>query len=262
MLKTAMVNRLFLLPFFDKFRRLYWSKHIQVSELLVAFTQTCICIFILLLCRLWTYCMALQTSTIYSVHGIMMERWLVDLSKFDNNNENQVRNSYLIWLFVYLGIGFAISVILPFPMSIGVILLVLFLLNIVRTEIALRKKGMGGIKGLYKSSSFSFRHGIGNGLVYTPLKFFCMNCGYEHRKIACPKCGTKAVRAGWYLAPSEVQVWKTFSQVWKAKFAEIGQEWLTKSMILSGLQDDGTWKHTNQAFWNALYCRKGNRLKV
>ena len=95
-----------------------------------------------------------------------------------------------------MGIGFAISVILPFPVSIGVMLLVLFLLNIVRTEIYLRKVGMGGIKGLYKSSSFGFRRGISKGLVYTPLKFHCMNCGYEHRKIACPKCGAKAVRAG------------------------------------------------------------------
>jgi hypothetical protein len=118
------------------------------------------------------------------------------LSKFDNNNENQIRKNYLIWLFVYLGIGFAISIIIPFPLSIGVMVLVLFLLNIVRTEIALRKAGMGGIKGLYKnSSSFSFRRGNSNGLVYTPLKFYCMNCGYEHRKIACPKCGAKAVRA-------------------------------------------------------------------
>jgi predicted RNA-binding Zn-ribbon protein involved in translation (DUF1610 family) len=94
-----------------------------------------------------------------------------------------------------MGIGFAISVVLPFPVSIGVMLLVLFLLNIVRTEIALRKAGMGGIKGLYKSSSFSFRRGISNGLVNTPLKFYCMNCGNEHNKIACPKCGSKAVRA-------------------------------------------------------------------
>ena len=33
------------------------------------------------------------------------------MSKFDNNNENQIRNNYLFWLFVYLGIGFAISLI-------------------------------------------------------------------------------------------------------------------------------------------------------
>jgi hypothetical protein len=75
------------------------------------------------------------------------------LSKFDNNNENQIQNNYLIWLFIYMGIGLALSLILPFPISLGVLLLVVSLLNIVRTEIALRKAGVGGIKGWYKSFS-------------------------------------------------------------------------------------------------------------
>ena len=96
-----------------------------------------------------------------------------------------------------MGIGLALSLILPFPISLGVLVLVLFLVNIVRTEIALRKAGIGGIKGLYKSSSsLGFHHGIRNAFVYTPLKLYCMNCGNEHRKIACPKCGSKAVRVG------------------------------------------------------------------
>jgi hypothetical protein len=118
------------------------------------------------------------------------------MSKFDNNNENQIRDNYLTWLFVYMSIGLVIALVLPFPISVGVLLLVLFLVNMVRTEIALRNAGMGGIRGLYKSySSLGFRHGTRNGLLYTPLKFYCMNCGYEHHKIACPKCGSKAVRA-------------------------------------------------------------------
>jgi hypothetical protein len=127
---------------------------------------------------------------------------VVDLGKFDNsnnndNNENQKTgyHNYLIWLFIYMGVGLAISMILPFPISFGVLLLALFLLSIIRSEIALRKAGMGGIKGLYKSlSSFGFGRSIGNG--YAPLKFYCMKCGYEHRKYACPKCGSKAVRVG------------------------------------------------------------------
>ena len=95
-----------------------------------------------------------------------------------------------------MGIGLALASILPFPISLAVLLLVLFLVNIVRTELALRKAGIGGIKGLYKSySSLGLRRGLRNGFVYTPLKFYCMNCGYEHHEIACPKCGSKAVRA-------------------------------------------------------------------
>lgn len=96
-----------------------------------------------------------------------------------------------------MGIGLAISMILPFPISFGVLLLALFLLNIIRTEIALRKAGMGGIKRFYKSfSSLGSGRGIGNGLGYASLKFYCMNCGNEHREVACPKCGSKAVKVG------------------------------------------------------------------
>ena len=128
---------------------------------------------------------------------------MVDLGKFDNNNndnnENQKtgHNNYLIWLFIYMGVGLAISMILPFPISFGVLLLALFLLNIIRSEILLRKAGMGGIKGLYKSlSSLGIGHSIGSGFGNAALKFYCMNCGYEHRENACPKCGSKAVKVG------------------------------------------------------------------
>jgi rubrerythrin len=64
----------------------------------------------------------------------------------------------------------------------------------------------GGLKDLYKSMTSSlggswnnsiFRGGGGGiGMGYSPVKFYCMNCGYEHRENACPKCSSKAVRAG------------------------------------------------------------------
>jgi hypothetical protein len=42
-----------------------------------------------------------------------------------------------------LGDGHGMSMILSFPISFGILLLALFLLNIIRSEIALRKAGMG-----------------------------------------------------------------------------------------------------------------------
>ena len=121
-------------------------------------------------------------------------------NNIDNNN-SQIQNNYLIWLFIYVGIGFTISFILPFPISLAVSLLVFLLLNAVRTDIVLRRQDIGGIKGLYKSlRSFgnnNSNNGFGRfGFGYTPTKFCCMNCGYEHREAACPKCGSKAVRVG------------------------------------------------------------------
>ena len=103
----------------------------------------------------------------------------IDSYRNDNNKNKQIQNKYWIWLIAYIGIGLAISFILPFPISFG-------------------------IKELYKSMSSSFDDSSNNnnnvfgggGLGYSPIKFYCMNCGYEHRKNACPKCSSKAVRVG------------------------------------------------------------------
>jgi Zn finger protein HypA/HybF involved in hydrogenase expression len=54
----------------------------------------------------------------------------------------------------------------------------------------------GGLKDLYKSMSSSLGGSWSNSSVmgYSPIKIYCMNCEYEHRENACPKCGSKAVR--------------------------------------------------------------------
>jgi hypothetical protein len=109
-----------------------------------------------------------------------------------NSDNNRIQNDYWKWFLIYIGIGIAISFLIPFPISFAVYLLLFFVLNAVRTDINLRKSGMnGGIRGLYKSLSSGFGNG---GIGYTPLKFSCMNCGKEHNERACPKCGSTAVR--------------------------------------------------------------------
>jgi hypothetical protein len=119
------------------------------------------------------------------------------MSNINNKNNHQIQNNnYLIWLFIYFGIGFAISFILLFPISLAVSLLVFLLLNAVRTDIALRRQGMGGIKGLCKSLTSFGKSNSSSGFGHTPTKFYCMNCGYEHGEYACPKCGSKAVKVG------------------------------------------------------------------
>ena len=127
----------------------------------------------------------------------------------NNNNDNrnkQIQANYWVWFIAYICIGLAISFVVPFPLSFGIALLVFFLLNAARTHIALKRQGMpGGIKDLYKSigsslgggnSNNSMFGGVGGGIGYSPIKFYCMNCGYEHKESACPKCASRAVRAG------------------------------------------------------------------
>jgi hypothetical protein len=132
----------------------------------------------------------------------------IDRSNDDNkNNKNkQIQSNSWIWLIAYMAIGLAISFVVPFPISFVVALFVFFLLNAVMMHIALKRQGVvGGIKELYKSVSTSFGGDSrnnnggafgGDSLVYSPIKFYCMNCGYEHRENACQKCGSKAVRLG------------------------------------------------------------------
>lgn len=50
--------------------------------------------------------------------------------------------------------------------------------------------GTGGIRDLFGSFSSAFND------QYRPLKYYCMNCGNEHREIACPNCGSKMKRVG------------------------------------------------------------------
>ena len=116
------------------------------------------------------------------------------------DNDNLVSKNSLAWLLVSLVTVVMVSLILPFPMSFIVSLLVIISLNIIRADITLKKAGMGGIKSWYKSySSLQSGHGWDanmNNSLYIPLRFSCMRCGNVHNKTACPKCGSKAVRAG------------------------------------------------------------------
>jgi hypothetical protein len=117
----------------------------------------------------------------------------------NSNNNKRIQTNYWVWLAAYLVIGLAVSFVVPFPLSFGIALLVYFVLNAVRMHLALKRQGMpGGIKDLYKSMTSSLGGSWNNsgstGMGYSPIKYYCMNCGYEHKENACPKCGSKAVR--------------------------------------------------------------------
>src|ERR687885_1057792 len=111
----------------------------------------------------------------------------------NNGSSKQIQTNYWVWFIAYMGIGLAISFIVPFPISFVMALLVFLALNAIRMHIALKRQGMpGGLKDLYKSMTSSFGYSWNNGMFggggigmgYSPIKFHCMNCGYEHRENA------------------------------------------------------------------------------
>ena len=110
-------------------------------------------------------------------------------------NESPFGRKYLAWFFVSVVTVFMVSLVLPFPISLVVSIIVILALSVIRADIAMRKAGMGGIKGWYRHITSS-ESGRQDSYLLDPIKFSCMNCGKEHNKTACPICGSKAVRAG------------------------------------------------------------------
>jgi hypothetical protein len=92
---------------------------------------------------------------------------------------------------IYIAVGAVIALILPFPVSLLVALGAFLLLNFIRTRRMLKRAGVD-IKGLFRSLSSASM----NGGQYSPIKYYCMSCGKEHKKIACPNCGSKMKRVG------------------------------------------------------------------
>ena len=109
----------------------------------------------------------------------------------------------LKWTAIYLAVAFVITLLLPFPTDLVLALVAFLILGWYRRCLLLRKLGMKNptrtvtgfefkkIKELYKSN-------ISNSIddSQSKVKYYCMNCGYEHREIACPNCGSKMKRVG------------------------------------------------------------------
>jgi Zn finger protein HypA/HybF involved in hydrogenase expression len=76
---------------------------------------------------------------------------------------------------------------------------VLVLVNMVRRKVALRTTNESVLRAMYEWFTSRGEISIIDRTMrfwHTPVKFYCMNCGNQHGKIACPHCGSKAVRIG------------------------------------------------------------------
>ena len=111
--------------------------------------------------------------------------------------------SQIKWLAIFMAIGFAIIWLFTFPVDLVLLIVLFVLMSIYNRRNMLKRLGLletghvKGVKGFFKSlfqappSSSIF--GGSNG---SQVKYFCMSCGYEHKEISCPKCGSKMKRTG------------------------------------------------------------------
>ena len=92
----------------------------------------------------------------------------------------------LVWIGISLAISLALSVLLPFPLSLIAIIGVIVGLTYYRGRRMLRNVGKYG-------SYMGFLGAKGSS---GAVNFYCITCGMKHREASCPKCGSKMKRAG------------------------------------------------------------------
>ena len=112
-----------------------------------------------------------------------------------NIDENTKRFIFdrLKWLGIYFGIGLLLVLLLPFPYDFISVLGLFVLFNFLRGRSILKRYGgLSGIKDMLGSLSSS----MSNNNQQRSVKYYCMNCGKEHKEIACPNCGSKMKRVG------------------------------------------------------------------
>jgi hypothetical protein len=91
-----------------------------------------------------------------------------------------------------MGGGIILVFLLPFPFDFISIALLFVLMVYLRGRSEMKRLGgTGGIRDLFGSFSSSI-----SGDQSRQLKYYCMNCGKEHREIVCPNCGSKMKRVG------------------------------------------------------------------
>ena len=91
----------------------------------------------------------------------------------------------LVWIGISLAISLALSVLLPFPLSLIAIIGVIIGLTYYQRRKMLRN-------GVYGSQmGFMGAQGSSAG-----VNFYCISCGMKHREASCPKCGSRMKRAG------------------------------------------------------------------
>jgi hypothetical protein len=107
-------------------------------------------------------------------------------------NNRQFLANQLIVMAISFGISIAISMIIPFPISLAVIIGVFILLNFYMRNRMMRKMGMGtGGAGIFNSMSSSVA-----GASNSTLKYYCMSCGTQHNQAECPNCGSRMKKVG------------------------------------------------------------------
>jgi hypothetical protein len=112
-------------------------------------------------------------------------------------DRKQLISNQLKWTAIYLAIVSVTIIFLPFPADPALTLVAFLIIGWYRRYLFLRKLGMKNLTSTVTGFEFNkieelYKSNISESIDYgqSKVKYYCMNCGYEHREIACPKCGS------------------------------------------------------------------------
>jgi len=107
-----------------------------------------------------------------------------------SSTNKQFFMNQVVWIGISFAMSLMISILLPFPISLVVMVGTFVLLNFY-----LRRRMIG------RTGSLNGR-GILGGM-FSPtaayadlMKYYCMRCGTQHKQVECPKCSSKMKRIG------------------------------------------------------------------
>ena len=103
----------------------------------------------------------------------------------------QFQINQLVWLGISFSISITISMLIPFPISLVVIVGTFLLLNFYP-----RRRMMARMGSLNATTIMGGMFSPTAAYSSTPLKYYCMNCATQHKQVACPKCASKMRRIG------------------------------------------------------------------
>ena len=89
-----------------------------------------------------------------------------------------------MWLGISLGISIAISLLLPFPISLVTTIGVFILISFYVRKRTMQRAGMGGGRvGMFGSMSSSSSSSSSSMFGDNALKYYCMSCGTQHKQV-------------------------------------------------------------------------------
>jgi hypothetical protein len=108
---------------------------------------------------------------------------------FPYGNKKPNFANQLKWFGIYIGVAIGVGFIVPFLLSLLMLFLAIFGIDYFRARKVIKNMGLSDIREMFRTFS-------NPQAGYSPLRYFCMSCGTEHRDISCPKCGSKMKRVG------------------------------------------------------------------